>query len=351
MVPMKVAEIVAVTKNSVKLTEPIVNRGVVPCPSSVEGDHRSPSAAADGIEEASAQAKGHEPGWRVGNTLSPPQGFPQDEGAHDQEVSVHEWRDRFTRDRREQVGADGAAHHARQRQPPHEGPINVAEAPVREAGDPGREDFGGMNAGACGCRRDAEAEHHRSSREAVGHSDSTVDELSCEADRDEEHKILQHRPPPWWLLLGTILKVLALETTPAADRPAAYPAASHCQCTRQPRLPRRGSALGFHLSRRARRDHRPAHLGQAHAVMAEPAHRRGAATRAQVPSLLKGLIFGPNGRAMSPSDTRRRGRIYRYYVTREAIADGYGPCGVTSVPAADVEGAVLDQVQKITRRT
>jgi site-specific DNA recombinase len=50
---------------------------------------------------------------------------------------------------------------------------------------------------------------------------------------------------------------------------------------------------------------------------------------------------------MSPSHTRRRGRIYRYYVTREAIADGYGTCPVTSVPAADVEGAVLDHVQKL----
>ena len=86
---------------------------------------------------------------------------------------------------------------------------------------------------------------------------------------------------------------------------------------------------------------------KAHAVMAEPAHRRGAATRAQVPALLKGLIFGPNGRPMSPSHTRRRGRIYRYYVTREAIADGYDSCAVTSVPAADVEGAVLDHVQKL----
>jgi site-specific DNA recombinase len=45
---------------------------------------------------------------------------------------------------------------------------------------------------------------------------------------------------------------------------------------------------------------------------------------------------------MSPSHTRRRGRIYRYYVTREAIADGYETCAVMSVPAADVEGTVLD---------
>ena len=82
-------------------------------------------------------------------------------------------------------------------------------------------------------------------------------------------------------------------------------------------------------------------------MLAEPAHRRGAVARAQLPALLKGLIFGPNGRPMSPSHTRRRGRIYRYYVSREAIADGYDTCVVTSVPAADVEGAVLDHVQKL----
>jgi site-specific DNA recombinase len=86
---------------------------------------------------------------------------------------------------------------------------------------------------------------------------------------------------------------------------------------------------------------------KAHAVMAEPAHRRGAVTRAQIPALLKGLIYGPSGRPMSPSHTRRRGRIYRYYVSREAIADGYDSCPVTSVSAADVEGAVLDHVQKL----
>jgi site-specific DNA recombinase len=66
-----------------------------------------------------------------------------------------------------------------------------------------------------------------------------------------------------------------------------------------------------------------------------------------MPALLNGLIYGPNGRPMSPSHTHRRGRIYRYYVTREAIAIGYDTCAVTSVPAADVEGAVLDHVQRL----
>jgi hypothetical protein len=81
--------------------------------------------------------------------------------------------------------------------------------------------------------------------------------------------------------------------------------------------------------------------------MAAPSRVRGNATRAEVPALLKGLIFGPSGRPMSPSHTRRRGKLYRFYVTREAIAEGYGTCPVRSVPAGDVEAAVLAQVQRL----
>jgi site-specific DNA recombinase len=50
---------------------------------------------------------------------------------------------------------------------------------------------------------------------------------------------------------------------------------------------------------------------------------------------------------MSPSHTHRRDRIYRYYVTRETIPDGYDSCPITSVTAADVESAVLDHVKKL----
>ena len=86
---------------------------------------------------------------------------------------------------------------------------------------------------------------------------------------------------------------------------------------------------------------------RAHGVMAEATRSRAATTRAQVPMLLKGLIFGPNGRAMSPSHTMRRGRVHRYYVTREALTEGYDSCPVKSVPAADAEAAVLAQVQRL----
>ena len=39
--------------------------------------------------------------------------------------------------------------------------------------------------------------------------------------------------------------------------------------------------------------------------------------RAQTPALLKGIIFGPNGTAMSPTHTRKNGRLYRYYLSQD----------------------------------
>jgi site-specific DNA recombinase len=61
----------------------------------------------------------------------------------------------------------------------------------------------------------------------------------------------------------------------------------------------------------------------------------------------KGADFRPERSPDVAEPHPQAGRIYRYYVTREAIADGYDSCPVTSVPAADVEGAVLDHVQKL----
>ena len=86
---------------------------------------------------------------------------------------------------------------------------------------------------------------------------------------------------------------------------------------------------------------------RAHARMATPARQRAATTRTTVPMLLKGLIFGPDGRPMSPTHTRRRGRTYRYYVARTAIEAGYDTAPVTTVPAGDVEAAVLAQLQHL----
>ena len=52
---------------------------------------------------------------------------------------------------------------------------------------------------------------------------------------------------------------------------------------------------------------------------------------------------------MTPSHTRKDGKLYRYYVATDAIRQGYLECPVRSVPAAEVEGAVVAQVRHLLR--
>ncbi|MBL8658841.1 MAG: recombinase family protein [Rhodospirillales bacterium] len=86
-----------------------------------------------------------------------------------------------------------------------------------------------------------------------------------------------------------------------------------------------------------------------HAITAENTVARSNQTRAQTPALLKGLIFAPGGYAMTPSHTRKNGKLYRYYVATDAIRRGYAECAVRSVPAAEVEEAVVAQVRHLLR--
>ncbi|HRW61639.1 MAG TPA: recombinase zinc beta ribbon domain-containing protein, partial [Defluviicoccus sp.] len=60
-----------------------------------------------------------------------------------------------------------------------------------------------------------------------------------------------------------------------------------------------------------------------------------------------GIMFAPGGHAMTPSHTRKKGRLYRYYVATDAIRQGYAECPVRSVPAAEVEEAVVAQVRHL----
>jgi hypothetical protein len=58
---------------------------------------------------------------------------------------------------------------------------------------------------------------------------------------------------------------------------------------------------------------------QVHTVLQESPRTRSNQNRAQSPALLRGLIFGTDGRTMSPFHTRRRGRLYRYYVSQSTL--------------------------------
>jgi len=87
-----------------------------------------------------------------------------------------------------------------------------------------------------------------------------------------------------------------------------------------------------------------------HAILAENIRTRSANTRAQTPALLKGLIFGPSGAAMSPTHTRKGNRLYRYYVSQDVLKRGPEPCPVGRVPAAEIEAAIIDQLRGVFRQ-
>ena len=86
-----------------------------------------------------------------------------------------------------------------------------------------------------------------------------------------------------------------------------------------------------------------------HAILRESPRKRAANTRAQTPALLKGLIFGPTGRAMTPTHTRKGGKLYRYYVSTDVLKRDADACPVRRVPAAEIESAVVDQLRGLLR--
>ncbi|MET4519772.1 recombinase family protein [Bradyrhizobium sp. I1.7.5] len=84
---------------------------------------------------------------------------------------------------------------------------------------------------------------------------------------------------------------------------------------------------------------------QVHTILKESPRKRAGNARAQTPALLKGLLFGPDGAAMSPTHTRKSGRLYRYYISQTAMKQGRSDCPVKLVPAAELERIIIDQVR------
>jgi hypothetical protein len=82
-----------------------------------------------------------------------------------------------------------------------------------------------------------------------------------------------------------------------------------------------------------------------YSILAESPRTRARRTRAQTPALLRDLIFGPSGCAMTPSHTRRGDKLYRYYVSTDVLKHDVKACPVRRIPAAEIESAVADQVR------
>jgi hypothetical protein len=91
---------------------------------------------------------------------------------------------------------------------------------------------------------------------------------------------------------------------------------------------------------------------RAHAILRVSPRTRAAQNRQQAPALLKGLLYGVDGRALSPTHTRKGGRMYRYYVAQRVMKGG--ATGDTSIvrriSAAQIEAAVMSQVCALLRQ-
>jgi site-specific DNA recombinase len=65
---------------------------------------------------------------------------------------------------------------------------------------------------------------------------------------------------------------------------------------------------------------------------------------------LRGLLYGPDGAAFSPTHTRKGGRLYRYYVSQTVLKHGAGSCPIGRVPAGEIEVAVIGQLRAVFRQ-
>lgn len=69
-----------------------------------------------------------------------------------------------------------------------------------------------------------------------------------------------------------------------------------------------------------------------------------------MPFLLKGLLTGPDGGALTPwHTTKAGGRTYRYYLSTRDTHEGRGASGLPRLPAAELEAAVVGQLRHLLR--
>jgi site-specific DNA recombinase len=88
---------------------------------------------------------------------------------------------------------------------------------------------------------------------------------------------------------------------------------------------------------------------QVHALIDPSPRTRATRALGRTPALLKGLIFGPTGTAMTPTHTRKSGRLYRYYVATDLNRTGSTRSPIRRVPAAQIEDAVISQIQTMVQ--
>jgi site-specific DNA recombinase len=77
---------------------------------------------------------------------------------------------------------------------------------------------------------------------------------------------------------------------------------------------------------------------------------RASQTRAPSAALLRGLLFGADGRAMSPTHSRKKGKLYRYYTSQAILQGEANDARYRRLPAGEIEAVVMGQVRAVLRQ-
>ena len=87
---------------------------------------------------------------------------------------------------------------------------------------------------------------------------------------------------------------------------------------------------------------------QVHSLIGPSPRERTKRAIGRTPALLKGLVFGPNGTAMTPAHTRKGGKLYRYYVSTDVLR-GARASIINRISAAQLDIVVIEQIKILLR--
>jgi len=87
-----------------------------------------------------------------------------------------------------------------------------------------------------------------------------------------------------------------------------------------------------------------------HTTLKEAPRLRASQARSPSAALLRGLLFGADGRAMSPTHSRKKGKLYRYYVSQAILQGEANDARYRRLPAGEIEAVVMGQVRAVLRQ-
>ena len=87
-------------------------------------------------------------------------------------------------------------------------------------------------------------------------------------------------------------------------------------------------------------------FNQAQKILNTDAKYRQRKSKNDRPYLLKGLLKDPKGYSLTPTFSKKKDKIYRYYVSTHAIKTTYDNCPLKTISAPFLEEIILDQVKR-----